>query len=156
PGQGDRRGSDRRDPNRSGDRPGWTGDPRRGDQGQGYQGRSFQGRGNDRGDRSGWRQGGDHGQPRWDRRSYPSVYRSPQRYRGGFYQAPYGFYARSWGYGDILPRGWYGDQYRLTDWWNYGLPEPPPGYAWVRVGADVLLIDEYSGQVVQVVRNLFW
>ena len=41
------------------------------------------------------------------------------------------------------------------DWWSYGLPEPPYGYDWVRVGPDALLVD-YSGRIVQVVRAVFW
>ena len=50
----------------------------------------------------------------------------------------------------------FGPSYRLNDWWSYGLPWPPPGYDWVRIGDDALLIDRFSGRVVQVVRNLFW
>jgi Ni/Co efflux regulator RcnB len=160
------------DPNRQGwDRNRQGGDPNRQGWGQNRQGwnQNHQGwdwnRGGDRnyrdrnygGDRGVYRDGRDHhGAQRWDRHRYPPVYRSAHRYRGSAYYPPVGFYAYSWGYGDILPRGWYGDQYRLLDWWNYGLPEPPPGYDWVRVGDDVLLIEEYSGRVVQVVRDLFW
>lgn len=115
-----------------------------------------------RDDRSGWNRndrngrGDNHGQPRWDRRNYPSVYRSLQRYRGPIYRTPPGFYLRVWSFGEVLPRGWYGDEYRLIDWWNYGLPMPPAGYSWVRVGSDVLLIDEFTGRIEQVVRDVFW
>ena len=63
---------------------------------------------------------------------------------------------RTWGFGDFLPRGWYGQQYYLSDPWTYDLPLPPPGYVWVRVGYDALLVDDYNGRVVQVVRNVFW
>ncbi|MCI3135238.1 RcnB family protein [Phenylobacterium aquaticum] len=63
---------------------------------------------------------------------------------------------RSWGFGDILPRGWWTPDYRLNNWWDYGLPIPPAGYDWVRVGDDALLVDMWSGRVVEVVYDVFW
>jgi Ni/Co efflux regulator RcnB len=33
---------------------------------------------------------------------------------------------------------------------------PPSGFDWVRVGYDAILVDAYTGQVVQVVRMVFW
>ena len=68
----------------------------------------------------------------------------------------FGFYVHVWNFGDYLPRGWYASNYRILDWWTYDLPVPPPGYAWVRVGDDALLIDEFNGRVIQVVRYVFW
>lgn len=94
--------------------------------------------------------------PYWSQGRYAFSYHSPRRYRGGHWRAPSGFYIRSWSFGDYLPWGWYGDSYRLDDWWAYGLPWPPPGYDWVRVGPDVLLVDRFSGRIVQVVRMVFW
>ena len=92
----------------------------------------------------------------WQRGRYPPIYYSPHRYHGHVWRPPSGFYVRSWRFGEYLPSGWYGHNYRLTDWWAYDLPEPPYGYEWVRVGADVLLVDIYTGRIVQVVRLLFW
>jgi len=109
-----------------------------------------------RGDRGGWNRNDDRGRPHWQQGRYPQVYRSHQRYRYGYYRPPVGFYAHSWAFGEFLPRGWYGSDYLLNDWWSYDLPYPPPGYDWVRVGSDALLIDEYTGRVVQVVRDIFW
>lgn len=103
-----------------------------------------------------WDDRRDRDRPRYDRRYYPPVWRTPQRYRVAPYRAPPGWYSYSWSYGHVLPRAWYGPQYRLIDWWAYGLPIPPIGYAWVRVGDDALLVDEYSGRIVQVVYDLFW
>lgn len=94
--------------------------------------------------------------PRFDRRQHGQNFRSHQRYRGYAYRPPSGFYIRSWGYGDQLPRSWWSSQYRLNDWWSYGLPIPPIGYEYVRVGEDVLLVDMFSGRVVQVIRDVFW
>jgi hypothetical protein len=93
---------------------------------------------------------------RWDRRHYPPVYTSRHRYRGHIWRAPVGFYVHTWVLGEVLPRGWYDEPYRLMDWWNYGLPMPPPGYDWVRVGYDAILVDRWSGRVLQVVRMVFW
>jgi Ni/Co efflux regulator RcnB len=142
------RGGDRRDWNNRNDRDhrDWN-DSRRWDgRGERHDGRRW-----DHDDRR-----RDQPRPRYDRRSYDPVWRSPQRYRGWTYRPPAGFYARSWGYGDVLPRGWWGTDYRIMDWWAYGLPIPPVGYDWVRVGDDALLVDMFSGRVVQVAYNLFW
>ncbi len=108
------------------------------------------------GNRNGWNRHDDRGRPHWQPGRYPPVYRSHQRYRYGYYRPPIGFYAHSWAFGEILPRGWYGSDYLLNDWWSYGLPYPPLGYDWVRVGGDALLIDSYTGRVVQVVQDIFW
>jgi Ni/Co efflux regulator RcnB len=101
----------------------------------------------------------DHGRrdgPRWEQHRYPPIYNSPSRYHGPSWRPPYGYYARVWRFGDILPRGWYEPQYQILDWWAYDLPEPPYGYDWVRIGRDALLIDGYTGRIVQVVRLVFW
>ena len=92
---------------------------------------------------------------RWERGRYPSVYFSSYRYRHAW-RPPSGFYVRSWGYGDFYPRSWFGPRYWILDPWQYDLPLPPPGFDWVRSGADALLIDQYTGRIVQVVRNIFW
>ena len=51
---------------------------------------------------------------------------------------------------------WYGDSYWLDDFWGFALPYPPPGYTWVRVGDDAVMIDRFNGRIVQVVRGIFW
>lgn len=111
-----------------------------------------------RGDQNRWdngRNGGYAGQ-QWQRGRFPPIYQSQQRFRIGSYRPPSGFYVRQWGFGDFLPRAWYGSQYYLSDFDYYGLPYPPPGFEWVRVGEDALLIDRFTGRIVQVVRYLFW
>lgn len=108
----------------------------------------------DRHDRDRDRRRGDR--PYWSQGRYPFSYHSTRRYRGPRWVAPPGFYVRSWSHGDYLPWGWYGASYRLDDWWAYGLPWPPPGFDWVRSGPDVLLVDRFSGRIVQVVRMVFW
>jgi Ni/Co efflux regulator RcnB len=100
------------------------------------------------------RVGGDH--DRWERGRFPPIYQSPRRFHLDRYRAPRGYYYRQWAFGDFLPRGWFGPDYLLGDFYAYGLPYPPPGYEWVRVGEDALLVDRYTGRIVQVVRFVFW
>ena len=103
------------------------------------------------------RRGGDRGgSERWQSGRYPPVYWSQHRFRLGGYRQPYGYYARAWAFGDFLPRGWFGQDYWLGDFVDYGLPYPPPGFEWVRVGDDAIMVDQYTGRVVQVVRGIFW
>ena len=93
---------------------------------------------------------------RWERGRYPPVFWSPNRFHVSPYRAPYGFYARAWAFGDFLPRGWYAEPYWIGDFVDYDLPYPPPGFEWVRVGDDALMVDQYTGRIVQVVRGIFW
>ncbi|MBX3485675.1 RcnB family protein, partial [Phenylobacterium sp.] len=107
------------------------------------------------GDRRDWDRRDDR--QRWEYGRYPRAYVSAQRYRYiHTWRPPSGFYVRVWNYGDFLPRGWFGPGYWLIDPWEYDLPLPPPGFDWVRVGDDALLVDQYTGRIVQVVRNVFW
>jgi Ni/Co efflux regulator RcnB len=93
---------------------------------------------------------------RWQPGHAPPVLWSHDRFHAGAYRAPYGYYVRAWGFGDFLPRGWFGQSYWLGDFIDYGLPYPPPGYQWVRVGPDALMVDRFTGRIVQVVRGIFW
>jgi Ni/Co efflux regulator RcnB len=153
----DRGGDHRRDDGR------WTG----------RDGRRFEGdRRNDAGP-SGWRQNGGEwrreewnrgdgnrgawrGRAQWRPGAYPHAYHSAHRFHSRPYIRPPHFYSHVWLFGEVLPAAWYAPDYVIDDWWNYDLPEPPPGFDWVRVGDDALLIEEYTGQIVQVVRQLFW
>jgi len=74
----------------------------------------------------------------------------------GFYFDPFG-----WGYQpfDIGWRLWpayYGSRYWINDPWMYRLPYAPPGYVWVRYWNDALLVDTWSGTVVDVIPDFFW
>lgn len=145
-----RRDGDRRwDGRRDGDRR-WDG---RRDGDHRWDGRRDGDRRWDRGDRDRW--DGRHDRHRWERGRYPPVYFSTHRYRHAW-RPPVGFYLYSWSYGDFYPRSWFGPRYWIIDPWQYDLPLPPPGFEWVRSGPDALLIDEYTGRIVQIVRNIFW
>jgi Ni/Co efflux regulator RcnB len=90
---------------------------------------------------------------RYDWRRFRDHHRS--RFHIGFYIDPFG-----WGYQpfDIGYRMWpayYGNQYYI-DPAEYGLPYPPPGAEWIRYYNDALLIDTYTGTVIDSIPDFFW
>jgi len=101
--------------------------------------------------------GGDR--PRYDPQFFPQHVRPAQRFRwsSDHAWAPQpGFYPHHWRYGDYLPEGWFAPGFWIYDYDSYSLPVPPYGYEWVRYGADALLVDTYSGEVVETVYGLFY
>ncbi|HXM00692.1 MAG TPA: RcnB family protein [Rhizomicrobium sp.] len=89
-------------------------------------------------------------------RSYRRNFNSPRRYRFGSYNRPHGWYAHRWVYGERLPYGWYGRDYWIPNFVNFGLIVPPDGYQWVRDGDDALLVDVDTGEVLQVEYGVFY
>ena len=112
------------------------------------------GRTNDRG-RSDMH-GNDHGHSNVDISRYRRNVHAPQRFHAGSYRRPDGWYYHRWTYGAFLPRLFWSHQYWLDDYGAYGLETPPPGYVWVRYGSDALLIEENSGEIIQVEYNVFY
>lgn len=95
----------------------------------------------------------------WDNRRYSQYYRnwnSSNRYRAGVYYRPSGYYYRRWTFGDILPSIFWSNRYWLNNYYAYDLPPPPAGTVWVRYGDDALLIDRFTGEVIQVSYSVFW
>lgn len=155
------RGDGRYDGRRDGDRGDGRYEGRR--DGDRSDGRRDGGRGWDRGpaQRPDWarpdgRRDRDRSRPRYDAGRYQREWRPSHRYRVPYYRAPVGYYAYRWSFNDYLPWGWYSPSYWIDDWFAYGLPMPPAGCEWVRVGEDALLIDIFDGRVLSVVRMLFW
>ena len=73
------------------------------------------------------------------------------------YYAPY----RNWSYrrfsvGLFLDSLFYSQRYWIGDPWQYRLPAAPYGTQWVRYYNDVLLVDIYTGEVVDVIHDFFW
>lgn len=106
-----------------------------------------------------------HDQRRWDRdwrhdnRYNWSRYRTAHRslYSPGRYYAPYrGYSYRGLSIGNRLDTGFFGSRYWINDPWRYRLPAVYGSYRWVRYYDDVLLVDTYSGEVVDMIRNFFW
>jgi len=108
-------------------------------------------------DRSRWANGGwnrnwrnDH---RYDWRNYRNRHRSI--FHLGFYYDPFGYNYRGFDIGYRLQPAYFGQRY----WFDasmYGLPYPPPGTQWVRYWNDAVLVDVYTGEVVDVIRGFFW
>lgn len=97
----------------------------------------------------GWRN--DH---RYDWSQYRHQHRS--LFHFGVYYDPYGY-----GYNRMMP-GWsmwpnyFQSSYWLNDPWMYRLPPAYGPYRWVRYWDDALLVNTYSGEVVDVVYDFFW
>ena len=84
-------------------------------------------------------------------------YRNRHHYRQRPYYSPY----RNWSYrrfsiGLFLQPLFYSQNYWLSDPYQYRLPPAPPGAQWVRYYNDVLLVDVYSGEVIDVIYDFFW
>jgi len=113
--------------------------------------------------RDGSRYSGNH--RRWDRNDWRSDrrydwrrWRSNHRslFRLGLYNDPFGWGYRRWGIGSYLYPNYYTSSFWLNDPWQYRLPPVYGPYRWVRYHDDALLVDIYSGQVVDVIYNFFW
>lgn len=120
---------------------------------------------NDSWRRDNWRNHGANDYRRWnndwrrDNRYNWSHYRSVNRgiYRLPRYYAPYrGYNYNRLSIGIFLNSGFYGQNYWINDPWSYRLPQAYGGYRWVRYYDDVLLVDTYSGEVVDVIYDFFW
>jgi len=91
---------------------------------------------------------------RYDWRNWRNRHRS--WFNLGFYYDPFG-----WGY-NPFQIGWrmwpsyYGSSFWINDPWQYRLPYAPAGTRWVRYYDDAVLVDMWSGEVVDVIYNFFW
>ena len=114
------------------------------------------------GNRGSWGNHRDHDWNRgWrnDRRYDWQRYRDLNRshYRIGRYYAPYhGWNYRRFSIGLFLEPLFYSSHYWISDPWYYRLPPAYPGTRWVRYYDDVLLVDMYTGEVIDVIYDFFW
>lgn len=83
------------------------------------------------------------------------VIRAPRRFHIRAWVAPRGFTYRRFALGERVPTLLLAAPFFLTDFITYGLTPPPPGFVWVRDGSDAVLVDQSSGEVVQVEYDLF-
>jgi len=74
----------------------------------------------------------------------------------GFYYDPFGFSYRQFGIGSYLYSGYYQSNYWINDPWQYRLPPAYGPYRWVRYHNDAVMIDTYTGEVVDVIYGFFW
>jgi Ni/Co efflux regulator RcnB len=111
---------------------------------------------NDRRDNRGWDNRRNDNRPRADFRRYQRNFAAPQRFRAPAYRRPAGWYSHRWTFGEFLPTAFFARSYWIDNFYNFGLMDPPFGTVWVRYGSDALLIDRYTGEVIQVVYRVFY
>jgi hypothetical protein len=84
-------------------------------------------------------------------------YRNRNIFRGSRYYSPYRNHRYSrFGIGFFLEPLFFNQRYWLSDPYQYRLPPAAPGTQWVRYYNDVLLVDTWSGEVVDVIYDFFW
>ncbi|HEU4959614.1 MAG TPA: RcnB family protein [Sphingomonas sp.] len=110
-------------------------------------------------DRNGNRGGFDHDwrrDHRYDWRDYRAHNR--RAFRLPRYYAPYGwgYGYRRFGIGITLNSVLFGSNYWISDPYMYRLPPAYGPYRWVRYYDDALLVDIRTGEVVDVVYDIFW
>lgn len=74
------------------------------------------------------------------------------------YYAPYGWNQgyRRFGIGATLSSVLFAQNYWINDPWSYRLPATDGDFQWVRYYNDALLVDTYTGEVVDVITDIFW
>jgi hypothetical protein len=98
----------------------------------------------------GWRNNGRYG---WQ------GYRQANRniFRPGRYFAPYrGYRYNRLNIGFHLDSLFFSSRYWIHDPWAFRLPEVYGPYRWIRYYDDVMLVDIYTGEVVDVIYDFFW
>ena len=97
-----------------------------------------------------WRQDRRYDWQRWR-------YANRSLFSVGRYYSPF----RNYGYsrfsiGLRIGSPFYSSRYWINDPWQYRLPPAYAGTRWVRYYDDVLLVDLYTGEVIDVIYDFFW
>lgn len=90
---------------------------------------------------------------RYDWRDFRRHHRD--RFHFGIFIDPFGWNYQPFSIGYRMWPAYYGNQYWI-DPGEYGLPYPPPGAVWIRYWNDAILVDTYSGTVIDVIPGFFW
>ena len=91
---------------------------------------------------------------RYDWRDWRRRHRS--HFHLGFYYDPFGWDYFRYGIGWRLWPSYYRSSYWLNDPWQYRLPRAYGPYRWIRYHNDALLVNIYTGNVVDVIYDFFW
>jgi Ni/Co efflux regulator RcnB len=86
---------------------------------------------------------------------YRHNFQAARAFHIGPYHRPPGWEAHHWGYGQILPRAYWGPEYFIADYWLFGLPVPPVGFEWVRDDDDAILVNTATGEILQVQYGVY-
>jgi Ni/Co efflux regulator RcnB len=104
-----------------------------------------------------------HRPPNWnvhprnfDPRVYHHNFTAEHRFHWRSYVRPPGWRYHRWTYGEYLPRAFWVRDYWIDDFWMFGLDIPPYGYEWVQYGDDAILVNVYTGEVLEVVYDVFY
>lgn len=100
-----------------------------------------------------WNSGWRHDR-RYDWRDWRRRHRN--RFHLSFYSDPFGWDYFRYGIGWRLWPSYYRSNYWLHDPWEYRLPPAYGPYRWIRYHDDALLVNIYTGQVVDVIYDFFW
>lgn len=118
---------------------------------QGFSGQRFGGAGGGY-DRRGGGYGGGYG----GGRSFSYRGRSFSAFRARPYVFPRGYGYRRYALHAFLPALFLSSTWYLDDWAAYDLGPPPSAhFRWVRYGPDALLVDSYTGEVVDTAYGVF-
>lgn len=119
-------------------------------QGWGDQGRWYDRNGRTNWNRD-WRRDSRYDWTRW-RATNRNAFHLPR------YYAPYGWNQgyRRFSVGFVLSSALFAQNYWISDPWAYRLPNAGGDVRWVRYYNDALLVDVYSGEVVDVIHDMFW
>jgi len=82
--------------------------------------------------------------------------RHRSRFHFGFYYDPFGWDYFRYGIGWRLWPSYYGSSFWLNDPSYYRLPRAYGPYRWIRYHNDALLVNIYTGSVVDVIYDFFW
>lgn len=96
-----------------------------------------------------WRN--DH---RYDWQNWRRHHRSS--FRLGFYYDPFGWDYLRYGVGWRMWPSYYRSSFWLNDPWQYRLPPVYGPYRWIRYFDDALLVNIYTGEVVDIEYDFFW
>jgi Ni/Co efflux regulator RcnB len=77
------------------------------------------------------------------------------RIHGPSFHWPLGWHYRVIVIGAVLPPIFLEPEYYYDDYAALGLQVPPPGYRWVRYGDDLLLVNLRTGEVEDVINDVF-
>lgn len=83
-------------------------------------------------------------------------FKAPKRFKAAAYHAPRGYSYHRVSFGQRLPFAFLAQNFRLANTMFYGLVAPPSGLIWVRYGSDALLVNQSTGEIVQVRSGLFY
>lgn len=103
-----------------------------------------------------------HPPPQWQQyrldfnpRRYEINRDAERSYHWQHYAQPQGWYYQRWVYGQILPVMFWGREYWLANYSEFGLIDTPYGYVWVRYGDDGILVGVESGKILSVIYGEF-